>query len=181
MRFRGIAGWCLVTCLALPMVGRGQSNAEIHTFVQGFYDWYVANALRNSSFPAAQIALKQRGSLFGARLAAALREDFAAQAATPDDIVGLDFDPFLNTQDSCEHYEAGAIIQQRETYSVEVHAICSGKKSRETAVVAEVIRQGDGWKFVNFRYPDQAKQYPNMADLLSILKMLREDRAKPQK
>ena len=110
-----------------------------------------------------------------------MREDFAAQAKAPGEIVGLDFDPFLNSQDPCERYEVGLITQKGETYLVNVYAICSGKKSSVADVVPEVLHKGSQWEFINFRYPNQAQQYHNSADLLSILRIQREERSKPQK
>jgi hypothetical protein len=54
-----------------------------------------------------QIAMEKQGSQFESGLLAALKEDVAAQAAAKGEIVGLDFDPFLNTQDPAESYEVG--------------------------------------------------------------------------
>ena len=180
-----LAVYCLTICLVLPtgLVGRasGDERESIGRFVESFYDWYVPQALSHSSVPAPEFALKQRSSVFNPHLAAALREDFAAQAKSPGEIVGLDFDPFLSGQDPCEQYEVGKITQKAGTYSVDIYAICSGKKSSVPDVVAELIHPGTGWEFINFRYPDAAKQFPKSADLLSILKMLREERHKPQK
>lgn len=183
MRISRIAVCCVMVCLALPTVFRGQTTTSgeresLHAFVQGFYDWYVPKALSDSSVPPSEIALKERSSVFGPQLAAALREDYAAQAKAPGEIVGLDFDPFLNTQDPCERYEVGTGTQKGDTYLVDVYAICSGKKSSVADVVAELLPKGNRWEFINFRYPNQAKQYPNSADLLSILKMQREERRK---
>jgi hypothetical protein len=184
-RIPRLAVVCLMICLALSIVLRGQTTADeresINSFVQSFYDWYVPKALSDSSVPTPKLALKQRSSVFGPHLAAALREDYAAQPAYPGEIVGLDFDPFLNTQDPCEHYEVGTISHRGHTYSVEVHAICAGKKSTVPNVVAELLLGRTGWEFINFRYPNLVKQYPSSANLLSVLKILREERSKPQK
>ena len=185
MRISGLAIFCLMISLALSIILRGHASGyereSINSFVQSFYDWYVPKALSDSSVPTPDLALKQRSSVFGPHLAAALREDYAAQPAYPGEIVGLDFDPFLNTQDPCEHYEVGTISHRGHTYSVEVHAICAGKKSTVPDVVAELLLDGTGWEFINFRYPNLIKQYPNSVNLLSILKILREERSKPQK
>jgi hypothetical protein len=51
--------------------------------------------------------MEKQGSQFESGLLAALKEDVAAQAAAKGEIVGLDFDPFLNTQDPAESYEVG--------------------------------------------------------------------------
>ena len=186
MKISRITVCCVMVCLALSTGLRGQTTASgeresLYAFVQGFYAWYVPKALSDSSVPASEIALKERSSVFGPQLAAALKEDYAAQAKAPGEIVGLDFDPFLNTQDPCEHYEVGSITQKGDTYLVNVYAICSGKKGSVPDVVPEMLHKNSQWEFINFRYPNQAQQYPNSADLLSILKIQRKERSKAQK
>lgn len=107
----------------------------------------------------------------------ALKEDSDAQAKASGVIVGLDFDPFLNTQDPCEHYEVGGIVQREQTYRAQIFGVCSGKKSEKPDVIAQVERQRGRWIFVNFDYPDLEKQYPNSANLLATLKALEEERS----
>jgi hypothetical protein len=45
-----------------------------------------------------EIVLKSKYA-FSPELASKLKEDLAAQEKSPGEIVGLDFDPFLNAQD----------------------------------------------------------------------------------
>jgi hypothetical protein len=82
-------------------VQRVQPTPEsVRGFVQGFYDWYVPKALDHKIFRAWDLALKTKSSVFSPELAQALREDSAAQdKAEKGELVGLDFDPFLNSQD----------------------------------------------------------------------------------
>jgi hypothetical protein len=104
----------------------------------------------------------------------------AAAAKNSDEIVGLDFDPFLNTQDPCNRYEVGKAIAKGNSYWVEVYGICSGKRSAKPDVWPEVVRVNGHWRFANFHYEHQAGEYPDSADLLGILKTLRQDRQKPR-
>ncbi len=173
----------MICCLLLLAVSRplqaqakgGQDVSEsLRGFVQEFYDWYLPMALKNTPVPAWDLALESKSSVFDPQLARVLREDSAAEAKTAGDIVGLDFDPFLCSQDPGERYEVGRISQKGEKYWVEIYGVWSGKKGEKPAVVPE-LRQKDGsWLFVNFHYPEDR-------DLLTDLKLLREDRRKASK
>ena len=67
----------------------------VQDFVQDFYNWYApASASRRSERPA-DLALHDRPAAFDPALARQLKEDSDAQVKVHDDIVGLDFDPFL--------------------------------------------------------------------------------------
>ena len=163
---------CL-TLLALPCSLFAQTGAP-RDFVQGFYNWYVPLALKDTAEPAFNLALKSRSAAFNPELLNALREDSAAQAKVTGDIVGLDFDPFLYSQDPDASFEFGAATQKGAGNRVDIFAMRSGKKSAKPAVTAEVVQKDGRWVFVNFHYPDGT-------DLLSILKTLRDERKKSAK
>jgi len=152
---------------------RQQLSDSARNFAQEFYSWYVPIALNGSSVAASDIALKKRSSAFGPELRQALKEDSAAQAKSPGEIVGLDFDPILNSQDPEDRYEVGKVTRKGDSYWVEVYGVRSGKRIEPPAVLAELVRKNGHWTFVNFHYPG-----PYGNDLLSILKLLREDRQK---
>ena len=114
--------------------------------------------------------------MLSSNLLRALKDDSDAQAKASGEIVGLDFDPFLNTQDPCEHYEVGEIVQQEQTYRAQILGVCSGKKNEKPDVIAQVERQSGHWVFVNFDYPGLERQYPSSANLLATLKALQEER-----
>ncbi|HUN58157.1 MAG TPA: hypothetical protein VMU41_08580, partial [Candidatus Binataceae bacterium] len=183
IRISRLAACGVMICFALSSLLSAQARAEeiesAHSFVQRFYDWYVPEALSRSFVSPEELALKQRNSDFAPQLAAALREDLAAQAKSPDEIVGLDFDPFLNSQDPCEHYKVGTITRKGGTYTVRVYAVCSDKQRNAPDVAAELSHWRNGWQFINFRYPNLVKPYPRNANLLSILKALRAQRSAP--
>jgi len=168
---------CCLLFFMVPCSARPQQKIDdlgiresLHAFVQDFYDWYVPIALRDHAVPAWDFALKYRKQVFSAELFRALKEDSDAQAKASD-LVGLDFDPFLNSQDPSKRYEADSSTQKGNEYEVKVYAIGSGKKSDVPAVIAELVYNDRQWQFINFQYPDSG-------DLLSNLKLLRDDRGK---
>jgi hypothetical protein len=114
-------------------------------------------------------AVRERPALFAPAIAAALRRDSVASARHPDEIVGLDGDPFLNAQDPCERYVVRRARRAGERFLVDV--VGEGGCGRHTRpdVVVEVARGGSGWRFENFRYLDPPT---------NLLAMLRELQAR---
>lgn len=171
---------CMMLLLMVPGSLRSQSASrmdspeEVHRFVQSFYTWYVPRLVKGKTSPTSVLAPKSKGALFSPELAKALREDFNASSKSPDEIVGLDFDPFLNSQDPAERYEVGSVSQKDSTYWANVHGVSAGKKAENPDVVAEVAPKGDHLIFVNFHYPEGQ-------NLLGILKTLRAERQKATK
>ena len=84
--------------------------------------------------------------------------------------MGLEFDPFLASQDPCERYQVGKVTQKGKGYLVDVYSLCAGR--RERPVEAEVMSKNGHWIFVNFYYPLMK------SDLLSELALTRSDRHK---
>lgn len=165
---------CVLTLLFLlyPAAGQVQDGTKairsLRKFVQEFYDWYAPKASSNNKGPAWMLAIQERSSAFSQELARALEEDAAAQAKSPSQIVGIDFDPLLNSQDPSDHYKVGKITPKGERYLVEIHS-ASSAESEKADVVAEVSRKREGWVFLDFCYG------PNKS-LLEILRALREER-----
>ncbi|MGH9406014.1 MAG: hypothetical protein ACRD3D_09295 [Terriglobia bacterium] len=178
MRAFGIVAWSLLLAgsLCLPQAhGSNNGNAAeiVKGFVQGFYNWYVPGALKTQETPAWSVALKYKRSTLSPTLFRALKEDSDAQAKASGEIVGLDFDPFLNTQDPCDRYEVGAVTPQKAGFQADIYGVCSGKRNEKPDVVAEVARQQDGsWAFTDFVYPAIHR------DLRGTLAALREQRQK---
>jgi hypothetical protein len=141
--------------------------------VRKFYAWYVP-ATPQGKWRSCDAVLKERSSLMTSELSRALKEDFEAQSREKDEIVGLDFDPFLATQDPCERYEVGKATGKGKGYSVEVYAVCEGKRRDKPDVIAELVPKDGTWVFANFRYPREQN------DLLRVLKELRQERHKRQ-
>lgn len=160
--------------LNAPANSHQHVNESCLNFVQGFYDWYVPKTLKGNGGPAWDHALKEKPSAFESQLFQQLKEDSSAQAKAQSEIVGLDFDPFLNSQDPGERYLVGKVARTGGTYWVDVYEISSGKKSEKPIVVPEVALKGGRCTFVNFHYGKGNR--PQHENLLSILKSLRESR-----
>lgn len=132
-------------------------------FVRTFYRWYVPFARADHQRPAFELALIRDDSIFSGELVNALRVDAAAKAKVSGEIVGLECDPFLNSQDPDERYELGKVTQKGNQYFFALHGVSQGKKRPKPVVVAEVEKRSGHWIFVNFHSLEGG-------DLLSLLK-----------
>jgi hypothetical protein len=150
--------------------GPGTIQKSCQDFVQAFYDWYAPIALKEHSGPAWNLALEYKSNSFASDISRHLKKDSAAQAKNAGEIVGLDFDPFLNNQDSDERYVVGNVAVKGDSYWADVYAVRSGEKNAKPDIVAELMRKSGRWLFVNFHYGKSA--YSNDENLVSILKAL---------
>ena len=172
---RVVVYYLLLLALPASSVQANDSSlaASSREFVQKFYESYVPKALAGRTEPAWQFAIDKMSARFDGALLKALKDDLAAQARSSGEIVGLDFDPFLNSQDPAGRYEAGSARQEGKIYLVDVYPVTSGKRSKEPGVVAELAYKNGHWRVVNFRYPGSD-------DLLTILKKLKASRESHQ-
>jgi hypothetical protein len=152
-------------------------------FVEQFYDWYVAKekalTKRNSRESALEVALREKRSSFSTELVKGLKEDLAASKKSSGEIVGLDFDPFLNAQDIAERYLLGKITPKGDHYLVEVFGIWGGQKKSNPDVVPELAFENGQWIFTNFHYGKT--DIPVNENLISVLQVLKKDRQKTAK
>jgi hypothetical protein len=169
----------LIAALLLAVSGLAQEaclaadeKVSCEKFVQSFYDWYVAKSNAPVGKDPLEIALKTRSDVFSPDLCKQLKEDVAASAKSPREIVGLDFDPILNTQAEVQRYKAGKVTSKGNSFLVDVYGSIDGKRSAEPDVQPELIYGKGKWQFVNFHYNVDHKK----DDLLHILKILRDDR-----
>lgn len=146
------------------------------TFIQDFYDWYVkavsTDALKQNSFSLSRV----RPHAMSIELQKMLDADYRASANNPDEIVGLDFDPFLASQDPSAKFTVESITIKNGSCIGLVRGIENGNKME--SVEPELVRADGGWKFVNFHYPPSDASDPKESDLISVLKNLRNDRRK---
>jgi len=154
-----------------PSPAQSPQDAErsCRTFVQGFYAWYVPKHSDGD-------VLKYRRSALSPELYAALKADLAASSKNPDEVVGLDFDPFLNAQDVAQRYVVGKVTAKGATFWVGIYGIWNGKKSVKPDVTAEVGCKEGKCFFVNFHYGKT--ELPQNENLLSVLKALKKEREK---
>ena len=153
---------------AVAQVPARIDDASCRRFAQAFYDWYAPITQKKLNVPASDVALREKADAFTAELLRALKLDSEAQARTKDDIVGLDFDPFVGGQDPASRYEVRRATVLDGRCSVEVAAT----KSKDSPVVAELVSDKGRWRFANFRYPDLK------TDLAAVLTQLAEERRK---
>lgn len=176
MRYLNIASGLLVVCaLAAPSYAgaerEGESPQAAHAFVQGFYDWYVQQSQRHKDMSSVELALKDKPGLFSDAILRGLHEDLEASAKSPDEVVGLDFDPFLNSQEVCAPYKVGKITKVKGGYRVEVSGSCPKDcdDSGQPDVIAEAKTLKGKWVFTDFIYPGNA-------DLFTVLSALKDER-----
>jgi hypothetical protein len=161
--------------LAFPIWGQGNTErASVQRMVKGFYQWYVPLMLKGNPLPASTIALRKKASLFSTNLRKALMEDYAAAKNSPGEIVGIDWDPFLDTQDPENKYVLGEITESNRRFLIKIYGIRDGKRQTEQSVTAVVKKESGRWVFEDFLSP-------NGEGLLSALKALKKSREKPVK
>jgi len=150
---------CLIALctIALPALaqtsGAAAAKKTPRHFVQEFYDWYTPVAQREKGVPGWEIAIKDRRSAFSRELVTELKEDFEVQSNCKE-IVGIDFDPFLNNQDPAQRYEVAEIRQDGRIFRADVYGVQSGERGKKPDVIAEFIEKAGHFNFVNFHYPE---------------------------
>lgn len=168
--------WLILLLFALAPGAQAENSYQTagtaREFVQGFLDWYLPRDLVDGEATMKEIIRKQKTGILDPELARLLREDRAAQDRC-NEVVGIEFDPFLNTQDPAQRYEAGNISQTGQHYRVDIYGIESGKRHEKPDLSAEVLKRNGRWTFINFYYPDGN-------DLLAILKAPREKCTEPR-
>lgn len=140
--------------------------ASARAFASTFYDWYFSNVAAKS-LPWST-ALEQAPQSFKPTLLKSLADDAAAQAAA-DEIVGVDFDPFLNAQDPADSYSIGSATEQNGQCIIQVLGKI-GSHAPTVNLTAVVTGTPGHWQFENFRYG-------SAGDLVTILNRLKAERA----
>lgn len=143
-------------------------------FVQDFYAWYVPLTAHTHNAAASDVAMKKRSSAFSVELVKALKEDTLAQSKSPGELVGLDWDPFLNSQEQVDRCVIGNITTKNGSYRVDVYDILDGKKEKKPNIIAEVRQENGHWIFVNFWNADGG-------NLLNDLRQLSKSRKQTSK
>jgi hypothetical protein len=88
-----------------------------------------------------------------------------------------DFDPFLNAQDPCPRYAALAVVPRGTGWQVTVTAQCEGGVATP-AVPADVVREGTGWRFANFRLPERPTY--DLVSQLGAAQAMRDSARRPR-
>lgn len=130
-------------------------------FVQQFYDWYTPFTNNADSKEDVGAVLRDKKDAFDPALATAFAAYLAAQAQSDGEDVGLDYDPFVNAQDTCgkqQMFQTGAATQTGGTATVQVYAICDGKKEDKPRVLVSLSSRDGQWKFADFGTLDDPHQ-----------------------
>jgi hypothetical protein len=174
-----------VVCLAMLAIvsapamaqaqGRQPESSACRKFAQEFYDWYLPWTQKTTKQPASNLAIERKPEAFSPDLLKALKIDADASARAKGELVGLDFDPFLGSQDPADRYQARGVSWQGAKCLVEVWSASptdAAAKSRKPDAVAELMQVRGHWEFQNFRYPETG------SNLVSVLAELRAERRK---
>lgn len=130
------------------------SEAGARAFVQGFYDWYAGRMLAASKSTSGQgwgftDGIRGRPDSFSPELKRLLEEDYAAARKCPGDVVGLDWDPFLETQDAPGAYTVGKVEKTAQGFRMSIDDRKT-KGVRNPVAQAEVAFIRGHWMFVDF-------------------------------
>jgi hypothetical protein len=140
--------------LSAAAVVADASEAGARAFVQGFYDWYSGRMLAVSKSKSGKgfgfsDGIRGKPDSFSPELKRLLEEDYAAARKCPSEVVGLDWDPFLETQDDPGAYAAGKVEKTAQGLRVSVDDRKS-RGARNPVAQAEVAFVGGHWMFVDF-------------------------------
>lgn len=128
-----------------------QSESARH-YVSEFYAWYTPIAYNDSTSPPWSAILTQSKFRFAPQLTKLLSRDISAKRHCKE-LVGLDFDPFLNTQDPEPSYVVGNVGQTGKLFRAEIYA-GEFKMRSQPSVIAVLKREDGSWIFVDFDYPN---------------------------
>jgi hypothetical protein len=158
--------------LALTGCGTPQTKAPTADgalclrMTQDFYDWYLPLTHKEMKEMPWGLAVRTKTDLFSPALVSALKADSDAKEHSSGDQVGIDFDPFLASQDPADHYQARNVTCQANRCLVEIWSGSSAPTADKTSkpdVIVELVQEGGTCRFLNFRYPSEN------SDLLTIL------------
>lgn len=126
-------------------------SASAREYVQGFYDRYLATERTEGGGPAHWRLLGS--DVLDSTLVAALREDSAfGDQRHPGSREGLNFDPFLASQDPCPRYEAIRARSEGPGFHVTVRPLCADSSWQNQGPVVEVSYRDARWRIVNVHY-----------------------------
>ena len=168
----------LATVLALSTLTASSARAQrpetatpaARTFVERFITRYNGQFKETPDRPADWNPLTLIERSLTPDLVRALEEDRAAAAANQDEIVGLDFDPFTNSQDPCETYAAGRTAQRADTTMVEIVGQCHGQNPLIPDAVYLLVRSGGEFKIADIVYPQGGSLHGVLRELARMRK-----------
>lgn len=164
---------------AIPAYSQSKEELSCQAFVQEFYDWYISRDVQYEKSrkvrTTSDYVLQFRPDVLSPELRRLLKDDSEAQSKA-NEIVGLDFDPFFNSQDPSPKFEVESVSVMNDRCDAVVNGIREGEKQER--IMPELVATGHTWVFLNFHYESKSPQDEN---LVSLLKMLRVERSRPGK
>ena len=153
-------------------IGHEQQIVLAETFVSEFYISYQTRLKvhEKGNLPAWVNVAREEDSLLTSELARALSADYEEARQFSGVIAGLDFDPFLASQDPCDDYRVEEVDSVANGIRAKVYGDCTGAGERQPDVIAELVWVNGGFRFSNFHYPGLN------TDLLTVLTLLRDAR-----
>jgi hypothetical protein len=153
-------------------------------FVQDFYDWYLKIYTADNKVPAAKIALEKQPGIFSPELFKGLENDFKAQSLATDGISGIDFDPFLDSQDAPSSYKVIKTVVDSSGCVAEVSGVGPDWRHKGQTLYAPRIKvnlryRGRKWIIVNFKYFN--RENSSTDNLLGQLKWWADIRKKSER
>jgi hypothetical protein len=151
-----------------------EEEKSCQAFVQEFYNWYLPRFYNSAQEPSSDDVLKIRPQALSPKLLHMLQEDSEASAKAAGEIVGLDFDPFLNSNGDFG-------TEARVTRVSLVNGLCRvsvqgyEQNQLEGQVFAELSRKGNLWAFEDFYFDGS---FSHSKDLIRTLNELAAFRKK---
>jgi hypothetical protein len=137
-----------------------EDSISARQFVQAFYNTYLAAARTSTAGPTFWRMLNS--DALDTKLAAALREDsLSSDLGAGGSREGLNFDPFLASQDPCPRYEVVAAQSSGEGFHVKLSPVCLNAEWQTQGPTVAVGKRGARWRIVNIFY--------ERTDLLAVL------------
>ncbi len=137
--------------LALANLSAEQRAAM--TFAEQLLERYLGDVDQTVERPAGWSPLQEIERDLTPQLATALKADREASANSDEEVVGLDFDPFVNAQDICGPYQARGAVLFDGNMDVVIYNGCGWGHPFVPDVVYVLQRRDDRWLLADIRYP----------------------------
>jgi len=147
------------TILTVSATAQDRSRPQdIHScirFAAEFFRWYAPLTQMRLDGPAFRVAIEQKPASFAPELLRALQIDSQAQAKAKGEIVGIDFDPFVGSQDPADHYAIRNATERDNMCTVEVWRDSTHDNAATPQHPDAIAELGfsAGWQFTDFKYP----------------------------
>jgi hypothetical protein len=155
-------------CIFTVACQKIEQHNSCKDFVQNFYDWYVPYANNESNFLSSDVAIKEKGEFFNPLLLNLLKKESQRHSREKGVISGLDFDPFLATQDPYLKYHVSSAEIKNDICFAKIEGISSNNVPQNINLFVELKIAEGHWRFVNFHYgPTKKRKDENLIDLLN--------------